>query len=121
MMPGSRRLWLMWMLASLAGLGVGGPVGAAVGSSGDIVVAGYVGVNVGGIVTGLLQWLVLRRQVAWAGWWILASTVGWIVGGAVSGIVPVNNPVGWSVIGAVYGAITGMALVWLLRRRISLA
>ena len=64
---------------------------------------------------GVLQWLVLRRQVARAGWWVLASTVGWIVGGLVSGIT--DTAAGWAVLGAVYGAITGAVLVWLLRHR----
>jgi len=95
---------------------VGGPVGMAVGSSSATIVAGYMGVAVGGIVVGLLQWwLVLRRQVAWGGWWVLASTVGWVGGGFLSGAFD-GGFVGWAVIGAVYGAITGAVLVWLLRR-----
>ena len=46
----------------------------------------------------------------WWLWWVLASTVGWAVGGFVSGIT--NTTAGWAVLGAVYGAITGLALVW---------
>ncbi len=155
------------MLASTVGWAAGGPVGVAVGSSRYIIVNGYVGIAVGGTVAGALQWLVLRRQVAragrwvlaslgaaavvgvvvfgvgavsadvgwvvgaaafgtvlgalqWlvlrrqvarAGWWVLASTVGWVVGGPVGGIV------GWAALGAVYGAVTGPVLVWLLRQR----
>ena len=53
--------------------------------------------------------------MARAGWWVLASTVGWIVGGLVSGIT--DTAAGWAVLGAVYGAITGSVLVWLLRHR----
>ncbi len=74
-----------------------------------------VGVAVGGTVLGVLQWLVLQRQVARAGWWVLASTVGWVVGGLVSGIT--DTAVGWAALGAVYGAVTGPVLVWLLRQR----
>jgi hypothetical protein len=44
-------------------------------------------------------------------WWVLASTVGWVVG------MPVGGFVGWAALGAVYGAITGVVLVWLLRQR----
>lgn len=73
-----------------------------------------VAVAAGGTVLGVLQWLVLRRQVARTGWWVLASTVGWVVGGFVSGIT--DAAAGWAVLGAVYGAITGIVLVWLLRR-----
>ena len=35
-----------------------------------VILAGYLGAVVGGILTG-----VLRRQVPRAGWWVLASTV----------------------------------------------
>jgi hypothetical protein len=158
--------WLWWVLASTVGWAAAGPV-AALGLYRDIVVAGYVGVAVGGIVAGVLQWLVLRRrvaraggwvlasivasavvgvvvfgvgvvnadvgwiggaglfgtavgvlqwlilrqQVARAGWWVLASTVGWVAGG------PAGAFLGWPALGVVYGAITGIALVWLLRQR----
>ena len=53
------------------------------------------------------------RQVARAGWWVVASTVGWVVGGLVSGIT--DAAAGWAGVGAVYGAITGIVLVWLHR------
>ena len=117
---------LVGILAMLLGwvVGVGGRLvgGTAWGASwgpdwsadpgGDV---GFVvAVAAGGTVLGLLQWLMLRRQVARAGWWVLASTVGWVMGGLVSGIT--DTAAGWAVLGAVYGAITGAALVWLLRR-----
>lgn len=160
--------WLWWVLASTVGWAVGGPLGVVVISSGDIIVAGYVSVVMGGIVTGILQWLVLRRQVigasrwvlasglavtvvgvfvfglgvvstdvgwvlgmglfgtvigvfqwlvlrgqiAKAGWWVLASTVGWVVSGPVGGFL------GWAALGAVFGAITSSVLVWLLRQQL---
>lgn len=111
-----------------------GPVGAAIaavvgvmaglvaGLSGDAVVSVNVGWVVGsgvfGTVLGVLQWLVLRRQVSRAGWWVLASTLGWVASGPVAGIVDaaVDMAVGWAVLGTVYGAVTGAALVWLLRQ-----
>ena len=102
-----------------SGAGVGGTAwGANWGPDWSADPGGDVGfvvaVAAGGTVLGLLQWLVLRRQVARAGWWVLASTVGWVVGGFVSGIT--DAAAGWAVLGAVYGAITGIVLVWLLRR-----
>ena len=102
---------------SVVGRLVGGAAGVrpdwSADPGGDV---GWVaGVAAGGTVLGVLQWLVLRRQVARAGWWVLASTVGWIVGGLVSGIT--DTAAGWAVLGAVYGAITGSVLVWLLRHR----
>ena len=73
------------------------------------------GVSIFGTVVGVLQWLVLRRQVPRAGWWVLASTVGWVVGLPLGDI---NGPPG---LGAVYGAFTGTALVWLLRQPVPAA
>jgi hypothetical protein len=78
-------------------------------------------VALGGAVTGTLQWLVLRGQVSRAGWWILASTVGWVLSAIVTGSIPwgVDDGSGFAalvVIGAVMGALTGAALVWLLRQ-----
>lgn len=83
-------------------------------------------------VPGMLQWLVLRGQVARAGWWIFASMVGVGVGLVCSGVVLhlfVNNIVRsvgiagvevthGAVFGAVYGAITGFALTRLLGSRL---
>ena len=91
-------LWAGWCwvpcsawLSRPSGLLVGG---AAVGA-------------IGGAVLGVLQWLVLRRQLARAGWWIEASTVGWAVGGAAFGLAG--------------GAVAGF-LQWLvLRRRLARA
>jgi hypothetical protein len=34
-----------------------------------------------GLSAGALQWLVLRRNVCYAGGWVLASTGGWLAGG----------------------------------------
>jgi hypothetical protein len=70
-----------------------------------------VGVSLFGTVVGVLQWGVLRRQISQAGWWLVASTVGWVVG------MPLGDIVGPPGLGAAYGAITGIALVLLLRQR----
>lgn len=116
-----------WMLASIVAVIVAGVAGFIVsgflGVFGDVDVvaeAGTVGVVIGGTVLGVLQWLmVLKQRAKRAGWWVLASTSGWLVGGVVSGAV--DPVVGLAVIGAVYGAITGLALLWLLRQRMTAA
>ena len=51
-----------------------------------------------GAVVGLSQWLRLRQNVRQAGWWVLATAIGWVIAG-----------------GAGVGAMTGTALVLLLR------
>ncbi len=63
-----------------------------------------------GAVTGTMQWFVLRRQVARAGWWVLVSIVSWAVSQAVGAYVQSG-----AALGIVYGIIAGTALVWLLR------
>lgn len=68
-----------------------------------------------GTATGLAQWLVLRQRVSRAGWWILASALGWglvrpIVGEVFVGLLELL------IIGAVPAVVTGFALRWLLTR-----
>jgi hypothetical protein len=60
-----------------------------------------------GPVVGLAQWLILRREVYWAGWWIVISTMAWITGLT---LVP-----GLLATGAMAGALTGVAMSLLLR------
>ena len=89
------------------------------------------GVAVGWIVLGALQWLVLREQVAGAGWWVLANALGLIVAVPVVGFVtwatgaPADGAIGgflrWLAFGAAYGVVTGTTLWWLLRERLQLA
>jgi hypothetical protein len=77
---------------------------------------GWLGLAAGlgvGLFTGVLQWLVLRRQASKAGWWVAASLAAWISG------LFYYRP-GVSLFGFLYGAlagiVTGLALVWLLQR-----
>jgi len=87
-------------------------------------------------VFGAFQWLMLRRHLPRAVWWILASAVGGVVEGAVNATIravayqpvaaivrdgqvsviasdAVFSGAGW----AGYGVVTGFALVWLLQHR----
>ncbi|MDA2926004.1 hypothetical protein MYX78_02030 [Acidobacteria bacterium AH-259-G07] len=121
------RFWRRWMLASTVGFGVGSVLGFIVaqavvgkvgrdpqggpvfGSGGDLIV-GALAMLLGGI----MQWLVLRRQVSWAGLWALASPVGFALLVAVTGGVP--GVVGCTIFGAMISAVTGIVLLRLLRR-----
>ena len=60
-----------------------------------------------GAAVGSAQWLVLRREVHWAGWWIVISTLAWAAG---LGLLP-----GFLMSGVMVGAMTGLALDLLLR------
>jgi hypothetical protein len=58
-----------------------------------------------GPAVGLGQWLILRREIHWAGWWIIVSTMAWVTGltllpGALS-------------TGALSGALSGVGLALL--------
>ena len=118
-----------WVLASIVGWTVGLAMGLAVGEAvSEAVAGGAVSGVVSGVVVGasvgIAQWLALRRQVHQAGWWVLASIVGWTVWLAVGffglGFFTVLEPAGFFVGFAVGGAITGGVLVWLLRQPIQL-
>ena len=98
------RVWLLWVLASAAGWGLGGALIAPVSLAVDSVLVLSVS---GGIVVGILQWLVLRQQIARAGWWIVGSTVGGLVCGAWGPLLLVV---------VVSGLVAGV-LQWLVLRR----
>jgi hypothetical protein len=124
------RQWLEkagWWIPAGAG---GFLLAASVGE----VLQGALGENIGGLlltvglglVPGILQWLVLRRQVMRAGWWVLASTIlvfsvnvagvgiasslslkeSELAFGAVAGVVS----------GVVLGAMSGLVMGRLLRQ-----
>ncbi len=87
-----------------------------------------------GTVLGLAQWLLLRRLIDNAGWWIGANTLGWFVGILVGWLVfanvlpqtevwfpfypaqAANNwAIAWAVGMVAFSATTGVAFVWLSR------
>ena len=93
-----------------------------------LVLAG-VALGAGFLVSiGLSQWLVLRKHLRHAGWWIPANAAAWTIGVAVPfgtfALVPDGAPfwawatagiAGGVLMGLVVGALTGMALVRLWR------
>jgi hypothetical protein len=112
-----------WVLAStagwIAGFGVLAVVfkvveGVAPGTIEPKVFAAVFFVAVG-IAIGMLQWLVLRRHAPQAGWWVLASIVGWAALGLIVG-KSLDKATDLIALAAVPPAITGGALVWLLRQ-----
>ncbi len=148
--PVSWKFWLWWVLATAFGWGVAVAVGlAVVGAVGlalavvlgrAVGVSGFLAAAVGLLVgevmgwavpdamIGTMQWLVLRRQVPRAGWWVLATAFGWFVGVPVglTGVGAVGQPraeaigllVMWPLGGAVAGAVLGVMQWLVLRRRV---
>jgi hypothetical protein len=60
-----------------------------------------------GLTTGIAQWMILRHEVHWSGWWIVFSIIGW-----VSGLTLLP---GVMLTATIAGALTGLALEILLR------
>jgi hypothetical protein len=114
---GSRFL-LQWMLASILGFGVGAAMGNAVT---DLIFTALFGA-----VGGFMQWLVLRRRIAGAGWWVLASTLGFAIApiAAIAGVMAIaqvmsldGNPMASPILlGVLFGVVSGI-LPWLVLRR----
>jgi len=86
--------------------------------------------SLGGTLAGVFQWFFLRRQISRAGWWVLASAVVWSLGAVVWSLGAVVWFSSWfrflGILNAmglffviIMGAVTGGALVWLLRQPVN--
>ena len=95
------RAWRWPVSTAIAWIGGSLFVLIAVPANLQIILAGVLL----GPVVGLAQWLVLRQEVSWAGWWIIVSTMAWITGLT---LLP-----GTLSTGALAGALTGFALALL--------
>jgi hypothetical protein len=71
-----------------------------------------------GLVMGILQWVVLRQRLRQAGWWILASAVGWTASWGIAlalapqGIGMLTEPL----VGAAMGTLQWLVLRQQLRQ-----
>ena len=117
-----------WILAGGTSWAVGYVVGLfLIQNIPSTVFAGIAGYLLFGAVVALVQWPLLRREIPHLFVWIIASSIGWALGFWASQVVlplfltgPTMAPaVGTTVIavtsGLVAGAITGLALVWIVR------
>ncbi len=108
-----------WVLASVVGGAVGGAVllglMAALSAIAGETVSAITAVVAGLTALGITQWVVIRRQVAFASWLALASVAGLVaagpLGGGLVGALTGSEVASGFGFGAVYGAITGGALV----------
>lgn len=104
--------WLWWLLAGAAGLVIGAVLGGALVDT--IFTAGYgalSGAAVGAAV-GTAQWLLLRKHFSRAGWWVLATTAGFALFGAVGNILDaeINLVLAFAMVGSVIGIIQWLVL-----------
>jgi hypothetical protein len=118
------------ILGSSAGFTLGFIVGYAVGGPPLDFLAAFA---TAGFLSGVAQWLVLRRYIDRAAWWVLISSLGFALGGLLGLVVilptgdaidaAIGGPIAFAIIlvilgavgGALGGAITGLGLLWLLR------
>jgi hypothetical protein len=68
-----------------------------------------------GLSIGIVQWLLLRRELTGAGWWVLATALAWTLF-----YIPGGGPAAWRdaiVLGILSGLLTGIVLVWRVPKR----
>jgi hypothetical protein len=131
--------WLWWVLAGMFGwagllavmyaafLRYG--VVASNASTVTIVAHLLVGGVLAGAALGAAQWLLIRRYLPSGHKWVIATTIGWLIGAVLAGalLIPIavaHGPFGWpgdtivhgGVFGLVVGACVGVAQWRLLRR-----
>lgn len=96
-----KKAW-QWILATTIGWAAAAAINfAAVPDGMDFLAGLLIGVSV-----GTAQWLILRREVQWAGWWIVINVIAWTTGLAfLPGLIST---------GALVGLITATALALLL-------
>ena len=142
-------IWLQWVLASILGFALGAAIGNAVAnsipsiactqSSSDSLIDRLTNfpcilpmldmailVVIFGLGGGFMQWLVLRRHIAGAGWWILASTLGFAVApiAAIAGVMAISqimsldsNPMTAPILlGVLFGVLSAI-MPWLVLQR----
>jgi hypothetical protein len=92
------------------------------------VFVAFIGYFIFGIIVALVQWPVLRREIPHLVTWIVASALAWAAGYWVSQAIlslfytggAIEPAVSTTVIavtsGLVAGAITGIALIWIVRK-----
>lgn len=118
-----------WILNVGAGWGLGYALGLIIIQIlADSPLGAFIAYVLFGLIIGVIQWPVLRREIPNAIPWVLASVAGWALGAYLSQAVlnllvtgdVINPAVTTAVIsgitGLVAGGITGLALVWIVRQ-----
>ncbi len=118
-----------WVLHGGAGWALGFALGLLViQAMGRNPLGAVLGYALFGLIVGALQWPMLRREIPHVTAWVIASIIGWALGAYLGGaalnvlaaggeVSPVlSSTVIAGVTGLVAGAITGLALVWLVRQ-----
>ncbi len=118
-----------WFLAGGTAWAVGYALGLLlIQNLSSTFLGGIVAYLLFGIIVALVQWPVLRREIPSTFTWIVVSALGWAAGLWASQLAlnlffhdPVIEPAVSTIViavtsGLVAGAITGVALVWIVRQ-----
>lgn len=108
--------WHGWVIAAVFGGGMGNLLTMGMVSGISYLTPTILLAIILSLAIGLIQWLVLRRQIRRAGWWVVANLLGWVLSMAiVESLARSRSGFSWLLIGFVYGAITAPILTWILR------
>jgi hypothetical protein len=119
-----------WVWNGVAGWALGYALGLMVIQALSFSILGaLIGYLFFGAIVALIQWPILHREIPNVVPWVLASVAGWALGAlagqvALNLLVPAGQPIPQalstfviaSVTGLVAGAITGLALVYIIRQ-----
>jgi hypothetical protein len=111
-----------WILATALGVAIGDALGALLTGAGTGIWALLIIGLATGIVVGLLQWaLFLRGRLLLAGLWPPVVALAWPVGWTVTWAFGIDVERGYFVFGSsgalIFAAITGLAMLLMLRGR----
>ena len=119
-----------WILAGGTSWAVGYAIGLfLINMFSSTPLGGLLGFALFGAIIAVVQWPILRREIPHISSWIIANVLGWTAGFYLSQLSlnlvfsnqPTINPVVSTsfvsvITGLVAGAITGLALVWIVRQ-----
>ena len=119
---GHLRVGPEWILATALGVAIGDALGALLTGAGTSLGALLVTGLATGVAVGLLQWgLILRGRLPLATLWAPVVAVAWPLGWTMPWAIGVDVERGYYVFGAsgalVFAAITGLAMLLMLRGR----
>lgn len=106
-----------WILSTTLSLTAG-----AVITWGTLVpsIPSWINFSILGILVGGSQWLILKQYSSRALWWVFASLLGWVlfaeIGVRMAKMFPLEmRYMAWPLVSILMGAVTGIALIHLLR------
>jgi hypothetical protein len=119
---GHLRVGPEWILATALGVAIGDALGALLTGAGTGIGALVVTGLATGVAVGLLQWgLILRGRLPLASLWAPVVAVAWPVGWTVTWAFGIDVERGYYVFGStgalVFAALTGLAMLLMLRGR----